>query len=259
MYRRSMPAMITVLYHDDRLLAVDKPAGLLAIPDRYDPEAPVAASELHREWGRLWAVHRIDKDTTGVLVYARDAEAHRSLNAAFGTHAVRKTYRALVRGLPEWDESSCDLALLADGDRLHRTIIDARRGKSSRTAFRVLERYAARGSFPGAALVEALPETGRTHQIRVHLAALGFPCLCDPLYGDGKPLLLSKFKRRWKGDELEERPLLSRAALHALAIEFAHPGAGDAAGPASAASAMLRVEAPLPKDMRASIAQLGKL
>jgi len=257
-----MPSLIPVLYHDERLLVVDKPAGILAIPDRYDPDAPVAASELSREWGRLWAVHRIDKDTSGVLVYARDAESHRALNTAFGTHAVKKTYRALVRGVPEWDESACDLALLADGDRLHRTIIDARRGKLSRTVFRVLDRYAARGTFPGAALVEALPETGRTHQIRVHLAALGFPCLCDPLYGDGKPLLLSKFKRRWKGDELEERPLLARAALHALAIEFAHPAGAEAAAAAAApggsGAAALRVEAPLPKDMRASMAQLGK-
>ncbi len=244
-----MASPIPVLYSDERLIAIDKPAGMLSIPDRYDPDAPVVAAALRKDWDKLLVCHRIDKDTSGVLVFARDEETHKALNTAFGTGAVRKTYRALVRGLPSWDEESCDLPLLADGDRLHRTIIDARRGKISRTAFVVLERFQSRGTFAGAALVEARPETGRTHQIRVHLAALGFPCLCDPLYGDGQPLLLSKFKRKWKGDEFEERPLLARAALHALSVEFAHPASGEA----------LRIEAALHKDMRAAIAQLGKL
>ena len=98
-------------------------------------------------------------------------------------------------------------------------------------------------------MVEARPETGRTHQVRVHLAALGHPCLCDPLYGDGDPLLLSKLKRRWKGDPYDERPLLARAALHALSAAFPHPMTGEE----------LRIEAPLAKDMRAAIAQLEKL
>ncbi|HOX30745.1 MAG TPA: RluA family pseudouridine synthase [Spirochaetales bacterium] len=244
-----MPDTIPVLFSDESILAVDKPAGMLSIPDRYDPEAPVASAALAAAWGRLYAVHRIDKDTSGVLVYARSAEAHRELGLAFESRAVRKVYRALVRGLPDWEERSCELPLRADGDREHRTVIDAHKGKSARTDFAVVQRFAARGSFGGAALVEARPETGRTHQIRVHLAALGFPCLCDPLYGDGEALLLSKLKRRWKGDEFAERPLLARAALHALSIEFAHPATGRE----------LRLEAELPKDLRASLAQLGKL
>jgi RluA family pseudouridine synthase len=248
-YRWAMQPPLSVLFHDDHVLVADKPAGMLSIPDRYDLEAPVAAAELRKDWGRLFAVHRIDKDTSGVLAYARNAEAHKVLNAFFGTGAVDKTYHALIRGLPSWEEEACDQPLRADGDRFHRTVIDAHKGKASKTLFRVLERFEPRGTFPGAALVEAKPETGRTHQIRVHLSALGFPCLCDPLYGDGEPLLLSKFKRRWKGDEFEERPLLARAALHALSIEFAHPVTGE----------RLRVEAPMPKDMRASITQLGKL
>jgi len=237
-----------VIYHDEDIIAIDKAAGYLAIPDRYDPDAPVVVSALRKEWGQLLVVHRIDKDTSGLLVFARKADAHRVLNESFATGAVSKVYRALVRGLPDWDETRCELPLKVDGDRAHRTVIDAHRGKSAATAFSVLERYASRGAFPGAALVEARPETGRTHQIRVHLAALGFPCLCDPLYGDGKPLLLSAFKRRWKGDPFEERPLVARTALHALSAEFAHPGSGE----------LLRLEAPLPKDLRAAISQLGK-
>jgi RluA family pseudouridine synthase len=239
----------SVLFSDQSLLAVDKPSGYLSIPDRWDPDAPVLSQELSREWGRLLVVHRIDKDTSGVLVYARTAEAHQALSSAFESRRVAKAYLALVRGLPEWDETSCALRLLPDGDRLHRTIIDARRGKDSSTSFKVLARYASSGAFPGAALVEARPETGRTHQIRVHLASLGHPCLCDPLYGDGKPVLLSKLKKKWKGDPFDERPLLARSALHAQSVELPHPATGQP----------LKVEAPLHKDMKAAIAQLEKL
>lgn len=248
-YSRAVPSQANpVLYSDDDVLAVDKSPGYLAVPDRWDPDAPVVAAALRAQWGRLFIVHRIDKDTSGLLVFARNAEAHRAMNEAFGTGAVRKVYRALVRGLPAWDETECDLPLTVDGDRAHRTVIDAHRGKRATTAFHVVERYAARGAFPGAALVEARPETGRTHQIRVHLASLGHPCICDPLYGDGKPLLLSAFKRKWKGDPFEERPLIARSALHALSAEFEHPRS----------RAPLRLEAPLPKDMRAAMSQLGK-
>jgi len=248
-YRLIVHTTIPVIYSDDSILIVDKPAGFLSIPDRWDPDAPVVVSALGKEWGRILVVHRIDKDTSGVLVFARNVESQRALSTAFESREVSKVYRAIVRGVPDWDETSCDLPLLVDGDRLHRTIIEGRRGKSAFTSFRVISRFASGGVFPGAALIEAKPETGRTHQIRVHLAALGYPCLCDPLYGDGRPLLLSKLKKKWKGDPFDERPLVSRAALHALSVEFQHPVSGE----------MLRFEAPLPKDMRAAIQQLEKL
>jgi RluA family pseudouridine synthase len=238
-----MPSPLPVLYSDDSLVVIDKPSGILSIPDHWDPEVPDAVSELRASWGRLFVVHRLDKDTSGVLIYARSSDAHKSLGAAFESRSVLKIYRALVRGSPTWDENSCELALMPDGDRLHRTTVTAHHGKRSATAFVVIARY------KDCALVEARPETGRTHQVRVHLAALGHPCLCDPLYGDGGALLLSKLKRRWKGDLFAERPLLARAALHALSAEFPHPLTG----------ASLKVEAPLPKDMRAAISQLEKL
>ncbi|MCK7479944.1 MAG: RNA pseudouridine synthase [Candidatus Moduliflexus flocculans] len=141
----------------------------------------MAAALLSKGRGRLWAVHRLDKDTTGVLLLARSEEAHRALSRAFESRSVSKVYRALIRGVPDWTESSCDLSLSPDGDALHRTIVDAHRGKPSRTIFRIVT------TFRDFSLVEARPETGRTHQVRVHLAALGFPVACDPLYGDGKP------------------------------------------------------------------------
>jgi RluA family pseudouridine synthase len=238
-----MPSPLPILHSDEAILAIDKPAGILSIPDRWDPDAPDALGELRPAWGKLFVVHRLDKDTSGVLIFAKSPESHRSLSEAFESRAVSKAYRALVRGVPSWDEMTCDLALMPDGDRLHRTVVTAHHGKASRTAFVVIARY------KDSALVEARPETGRTHQVRVHLASLGHPCLCDRLYGDGDPLLLSKLKRRWKGDPFDERPLLERAALHALSAEFPHPLTG----------ASLKLEAPLPKDMRATIAQLEKL
>jgi RluA family pseudouridine synthase len=238
-----MPIDLPVIYSDEFLLAIDKSAGILSIPDHWDPDVPDAVTELKATWGKLFVVHRLDKDTSGVLLFARSPEAHKALSAAFESRSVAKVYRALVHGAPAWEETSCELPLSPDGDRLHRTIVDAHKGKPSSTAFAVVARY------KDHALIEARPTTGRTHQVRVHLSALGHPCLCDPLYGDGKPFLLSKIKKRWKGDPLDERPLMERAALHALSAEFPHPATG----------ATLKIEALLPKDMRATISQLEKL
>jgi len=243
-----MGMTISVLYRDEDLIVVDKPAGVLSVPDRYDPDAPVLIRELAKTEGELLVVHRLDKDTSGVLIYARNAEAHRLLSLAFEERKVSKTYLSIVRGSPLWDETLCELSLRTDGDRLHRTLIDEGKGsKEARTAFKVIERFRS-GSF-SATLVEARPETGRTHQIRVHLAALGFPVLCDPLYGDGHHLVLSKIKGKWKGDTWAERPLLSRTALHAASVEFPPPRTGEP----------MKVEAPLPKDLRAALTQLKKL
>ena len=128
------------------------------------------------------------------------------------------------------------------GDPNNTTIIDGT-GKSALTEVKVL------GVFGGLALVEAVPVTGRTHQVRVHLAALGYPVICDPLYGDNQPLFLSKIKRRWKGDPKAERPLMLRAAIHAWSIDFPHP----------LDTLARHYMAPYPRDMRALVNQLEKL
>ena len=238
-----MNKTLEILYADTTIIAVNKPSGMLSIPDRYDPDAPVALTFLESDFGELFVVHRIDKDTSGVLVYARNAEAHRVLNRQFATREVDKSYLALVRGRVENDEWECDLPLLVDADRQHRTIVNAKYGKDAFSRFGTVEK------FRDYSLVRIKPETGRTHQVRVHCAATGYPIAADPLYGDGKPILLSQLKRRWRGDAFEERPLMARTALHAERIVFAHPDDRRS----------MDISAPLPKDFSALLFQLRKL
>jgi RluA family pseudouridine synthase len=150
-------------------------------------------------------VHRLDKDTSGVLVLARNADAHRSLNTQFSEQRVRKVYHAIVMGTPSWMKKSIQLPLRTNVGRRKRTVVDPQRGKPAATTFSLLS------VFESCALLEALPETGRTHQIRAHLYSLGFPVLADPLYGPGKPSIY-----------------ISRLALHAHILSFQHPQTGIA-------------------------------
>ncbi len=192
---------------------------------------------------RIYAVHRIDKDTSGIVIYAKTEAAHRALSMAFEKREVHKTYHALAYGRPVWDETEVNEPLRADGDLKHRTVRDKRRGKESTTLLRNI------GPCGKYCWIEAKPVTGRTHQIRVHLQLSGLPIACDPLYGDGQPLFLSAIKRSWRGDAFAERPLLDRLALHAWRIELAHPITGEP----------MVVTAPYPRDLESTRKQLKKI
>jgi RluA family pseudouridine synthase len=216
---------LLILFSDEYLLAVNKPAGLPTLPDGYDKKAPCLINLLKQQYDRVWVVHRLDKGTSGVIVFARTAEVHRALNIAFDSRAVHKVYHAIVQGVPAWDEYTIDLPLRPDGDRRHRTVIDRARGKPAVTRVRALERFAPR-AVPHT-LVEARPETGRTHQIRAHLAAIDLPLAGDVLYGGSATLI-------------------QRTALHAYAIDFKHPVTHEA----------LHVEAPYPPDFAQALQQL---
>jgi RluA family pseudouridine synthase len=232
------------IYSDDDIVVVNKKSGLLVAGDRWDPEAPRLDKLVEEEFGKIYAVHRIDKDTSGLVLYARNSEVHRALSLAFQNREVLKIYHALVYGRPAWDDLSVTLPLKVDGDERHRTVVNKRFGKPSRTDFKLMN---IAGPF---SWIECTLFTGRTHQIRVHLAENGLQIVCDPLYsGNQKPIKLSEIKRSWRGDPFDEKPLLSRLALHAYKLELIHPVTGKA----------LSFVAPYWKDMESLGKQLDKI
>lgn len=231
-----------VLYVDDSLLAVNKPAGLAVLPDGYNPQAPYLRGVLEPAFGRLWNVHRLDRATSGLVLLARSAQAHRSLNRQFEQRQVFKVYHALVAGDPPWEERTVKLPLRADGDRRHRTVVDHRRGKPAVTNLRVLERY---GAYT---LVEAIPETGRTHQIRVHLADQAAPIVADGLYGSGEGIYASQIEPGVHTELPVTEPLLDRLGLHAWSLVLQHPQSQSA----------LTLTAPYPADFASVLNYLRK-
>lgn len=196
-----------VLFTDDCLVIVNKPAGLRSVSDGYDPSLPHLRSVLEPILGRLWMVHRLDKETSGLMVLARDADSHRELNRQFREHEPIKHYLAQVAPLPSWDEICLDAPLRVNADRAHRTRVDFEKGKPSRTDFLVLRRE------ENWAELDCWLHSGVTHQIRAHLYHLGLGILGDPLY---QP---PAFKTAVK-------PEVNRMMLHASELTFTHPKTG---------------------------------
>jgi len=220
---------------------VNKPAGLLSIPGR-DIEEDSALRQLQQKGKELLIVHRLDRDTSGILTFAKDADSHRMLSAQFSARQVKKTYLALVRGRPVEQSFSIDLKLLIDS---HGRTQVSPAGKVSLTHCNVLE------LFSRYALLEVHPATGRQHQIRIHLAQIGHALAVDPDYGSPRPLTIKDIKPgfRGSGDASEPLPaLMARTPLHARSIEFGHPADGH----------LVRFQAELPKDMKAMLSQLRK-
>jgi 23S rRNA pseudouridine1911/1915/1917 synthase len=239
---------LSVLYEDRYYAAVDKPAGLVVHPGCGNRSGTLVNALLYHcgkglsegsDTGRPGIVHRLDKDTSGVIVVAKTNAAHAALAAAFALRAVKKKYVAFCIGRPRTPEGVIDMPLgRSRSDRKKRAPVAS--GKSSSTAYRVLEYRS------GIALVELSPRTGRTHQIRVHCAASGFPVVADTLYGGGK--------ERLKNITPSDRPFaasvlncFSRQALHAAEITFTHPFLKKE----------MTVHAPLPLDFRNALALIG--
>jgi tRNA pseudouridine32 synthase/23S rRNA pseudouridine746 synthase len=229
-----------ILFNDKALLVVNKPAGLSTLPDGYNPSLPHIKSVLEQQYGLLWIVHRLDKETSGVLLLARSAEAHRSLNTQFEKRMVSKVYHALVVGNPEWQEKTVNLPLRPNGDRRHRTVVDPQAGKPAVTHLKILERL---GHY---SLVEVIPETGRTHQIRAHLSASGFFILGDKLYGWRINIQPAEKEVRYQQDPSLSQRLTEGMGLHARSLEITHPFSGE----------KMKFEAPYPAELARVLQQL---
>ena len=224
---------IPILWSDQDLLVINKPAGMLSLPDGYDPSLPHVKSVLSPIYGDLWIVHRLDRETSGVMVLAYNADAHQGLNTQFQNRVVKKVYLALVLGCPDWDQKIVQLPLRTNVGRRHRTIVDRDEGKHSETRFDVLER------FMDFCMIEARPGTGRRHQIRAHLSSEGYPIACDSLYGPRQ----TDFAVHFQGEINPGEPVMERTALHASSIVFTHPGSGQ----------RCQIEAPLARDMHLAL------
>ena len=175
---------MNILYCDEAIIVLNKPAGLSVLPDGWEKDSKYLVKMLEEQFGNpsinsgrgIFIVHRLDKTTSGVMVFARTAEAHRNLNIQFEMHEAKKIYRAIAEGNPKWNEKIAKHPLQINVGHKHRTMVDDKNGKPSETRFKILKRY------PDHVLLEAELMTGRTHQIRVHAYALGHPVLGDLRY-----------------------------------------------------------------------------
>ncbi len=234
---------IDKLYEDEDIVIVNKPAGLLVVPDRFNHELPCLNKILEAKAGqKIWVVHRLDRDTSGVICFAKNEQAHRYLSILFQEHEIGKYYAGLVTGIVMPAEGRIE-SPIAEHPAQNGKMIVAKKGKMAITDYKVVEQW------PLYALVQFQIHTGRTHQIRVHMQSIGHPIVCDELYGDGKPFMLSGIKKKFRLSEKDEqeKPLLSRLALHSYRLVFAKED-----------GTVIKAEAPLPKDLNACVNQLNK-
>lgn len=231
-----------ILFDNADYMAFAKPSGLLTIADRYHPEIPNLVTMARQKFGSLFVVHRLDKDTSGIVCFAKNEAAHRHLSQCFENREITKHYQAIVAGTLSKAKDSIRKPIIHDPANKGRMMVAAK-GKEARTDYEVLE------SWKHFSLLNIQLFTGRTHQIRVHLNNIGYPIVADPFYGDGQPFLLSSVKRKYRlsDDELEERPVLNRLALHATALVFK-----DEKGEA------VHIQSPLARDMQAMVKLLAK-
>ena len=235
-----MKKHFTILHEDEAIVVIDKKAHVLSIPDRFDPTLPNLKEVLSRRRDEVFVVHRLDKETSGVIVFAKTAEAHAALSDQWQQGIVEKKYLALTLR-PQEAAGHIDEGITESSHQKGSYIV-SEDGKASQTSYQTLE------SWDRYALLELNLHTGRTHQIRVHMKYIGAPLLVDEKYGLSDAFYLSSIKKMKIPRGQKENPLLSRSALHAFQIKFNHPLSGDP----------VTYEAPLHKDMKAVMYQLKK-
>lgn len=230
-----------IVFENDDFVALNKPSGLLSIPDREGKEVSLKVL-LKEKYGDIFTVHRLDRDTSGLIVFAKNEAAHKHLSLQFEGRQTKKIYQGLATGSLMENKGSIN-SPIAEHPAKNGTMIVHRNGKESLTDYQVME------DFKIYSYLQFQIHTGRTHQIRVHMKDIGNPIVCDVVYGDGKPVLVSSLKSKFKlsKDAEEEKPILGRLALHAFQLAFK-----DINGK------LVELEAPLPKDIRATLQQLTK-
>ena len=232
--------MLDIIFEDDDMVVINKPAGLFSIPDRFGKEASVK-SLLQEKYGVIFTVHRLDQHTSGLIIFAKNADAHKQLSELFEGRTIIKKYFGLVNGRPQ-QAGSIEEFMMEHPIKKGYMMIHAK-GKESKTTYEVVT------YFKQYAWVSFQIHTGRTHQIRLHAKHIGHPIVSDDLYGDGEKLKLSSIKKKnfkLAKVEEEERPLMGRQALHAASVQFEYKGKE------------LLLEAPLPKDLTSTLKQLEK-
>jgi RluA family pseudouridine synthase len=235
-----MKQQIEIIYQDENVLVVNKLPGMLVIPDRNVYENKTLVGILKNQLKqKLLVIHIIDRDTSGVLIFAKNPETHRNISVQFENSKVRKKYIALLSGVLEENKGTINKPIIISGRNARVDIA----GKESVTDFKVLE------NFHSYTLVSALPLTDRRHQVRIHFLSLGHPLAIDGEYGILDPIFLSSFKRGYKiKKDKTEKPLISRLTLHAAALTLTLPGSSEEK----------TFEATLAKDFEVVVKQLCK-
>jgi len=241
---------LRILYEDKDLIVIDKPAGLVVHPGAGNAKGTLVNALIHHCGDSLSGiggikrpgiVHRLDKDTSGVMIAAKNDAAHRALSRQFSAHSIERRYLAVVSGCPLPLTGRVDTWIARHPvNRKKMAVARENRGKEAHTRYRTVEVYNSKGQ-PAAALVECALETGRTHQVRVHMAHLGHPLIGDKLYGRGKIP-----KNSVGTPAAESIKSFPRQALHAAHLGFVHPATGET----------LSFDAPLPKDMKTLVKAL---
>ncbi len=230
-----------IISENENFVAINKPSGLLTIPDREGKEISLRQL-LKQKYGDAFTVHRLDRDTSGIVVFAKNEETHKHLSQQFEHRETDKIYYGLVLGTPAQSSGVINEPISEHPSKKGFMSV-YKKGKESITEYEVEQNFRLYSWMRFRIL------TGRTHQIRVHMKHLGHPVVCDPLYGDGKPVFISALKSKFNlsQKEEEERPLLNRLALHSALLRFKTEDEKD-----------LTLEAPLPKDLKAILNQLNK-
>ncbi len=231
---------LDIIFENDFFIAINKPSGLLSVPDRKQTE-PSLKDILMVKYGNIFTVHRLDKPTSGVIVFAKDEVTHRQLSMLFEGREVKKFYLGLVYGNLYNPTGSIDAPIMMHPADNGTMVIHAK-GKTALTDYEVLEQ------FKLYSWVKFEIHTGRTHQIRLHMKHIGNSIVCDEIYGDGKPVLISSLKKKYNlaKKEDEEKPILNRLALHSYQLQF------------QLNNEQFALEAEPPKEFRALLQQLRK-